>query len=153
MSADGRWSDACIHNASSRGLLVAADDAPASGSYVDIRRGSLVIIGRVVWRKGRFFGVRTQDRVVVQALIDEPRRGAAATPTPTTERRTSARLTAEGRIARRVERSRQMASIVQFGFLAAAAAAAAAIMADEVSATLARPLAAVSASLNGSVPE
>lgn len=153
MNADGRWTDACIHNASSRGLLVAADDAPTSGSYVDIRRGSLVIIGRVVWRKGRFFGVRTQDRVVVQALVDEPRRGAATAPTSTVDRRTSARLTSEGRMARRVERSRRIASMAQFGFLAASAAAAAAVMAGEVGATLSRPLAAVTASLNDDIVE
>lgn len=153
MNAGGRWTDVCIHNASSRGLLVAADDPPASGSYVDIRRGSLVIIGRVVWRKGRFFGVRTQDRIVVPALVDEPRRGAAAAPAPKIERRTSARLAAEGRIARRVERSRRMAAMFQFGFLAVAATAAAAVMADEVSTTLARPLAAVSSTLNGTLPE
>ncbi|PAX06526.1 PilZ domain-containing protein [Sphingomonas lenta] len=154
MNVSGRWVDVCVHNASSRGLLVAADEAPGTGAYIDIRRGTLVIIGRVVWRKGRFFGVRTQDRLSVQALVSEPRRGphgASASSPLSEERRTQSRLAAEGRVARRVEHSRQTSSRLQFGFLVLAAAAIAMFMADEVGLMLAQPLTAVSAALDGHV--
>ena len=151
MKVSGTWADACIHNASSRGLLVAADDAPKTGSYVDIRRGALVIIGRVVWAKGRFFGVRTQDRISVPALVGEPRRSAATSSASNAdvERRTLSRLAAEGRVARDLQRNRQLSSWMQFGFLAFATAAMAVIIADEVGSVLSTPLTTITAALDG----
>ena len=119
MTADGRWADACIHNVSSRGLLVAVDEPPRPGTYVDIRRGTLVVIGRVMWRRDRFFGVRTQDRISVGVLVNEPRRATAPAGTP--ERRAEARHLADARVARRIERNRQLSSLLQYGSMAGAA--------------------------------
>ena len=33
------WGDACIHNVSSRGMMIACDDPLAPGEYLDLRRG------------------------------------------------------------------------------------------------------------------
>lgn len=144
---DGRWADACIHNISSRGLLVAADVAPAPGSYVDIRRGTLVIIGRVCWRKDRFFGLRTQDRVSVDALVGEPRRTTAPTGTP--ERRAEARHRADAEVAERIERHRRLSSLLQYGSLVGAVAIGALIAASQVFSLLSGSLGTVSAALAG----
>jgi hypothetical protein len=37
-------------------------DPPPTGTYVDIRRGTLIIIGRVVWIGGERFGIFTQGQ-------------------------------------------------------------------------------------------
>lgn len=119
MRIDSCWLDVVIHNVSSRGLMVGCEDAPPIGSYVEIRRGGLVIVGRVQWRKGRFFGIRSQDRLSVKTLIDEPRLAGRPAKPPAGrddagERRADHRLAHEARMARQMERSRQFSSTFQF---------------------------------------
>ena len=144
LNLDGAWDDACIHNVSSRGLLIASDTVPQRGDYVEIRRGTLVVVGRVAWSKQRFFGIRTQDRVSVDALVNEPRRTtrppSASQPA---ERRAQARLASEGRAARRAERSRERSAAMQFGLIAVAGAVAALFVATQVHQLLSRPFAAM----------
>lgn len=152
MNHRGVWAEACIHDVSSRGVLAASDKAPEAGAYVEVRRGSLVIIGRVVWRKGRFFGVRTQDRLSAQVLMGGPgRAGRAGMDGGVVRggpgRGPHERLVAEGELARRVERGRRVRSLLQLGFLASAGAAAAVVIASESHRVLSRPLAAVEAAL------
>ena len=69
MQAGGRWRDACILNISSRGLLLHSSDAPSAGSYLEIRRGQHVMVARVVWSEAERFGVHTQDRLPVEAIV------------------------------------------------------------------------------------
>ncbi len=150
MNHGGKWADACIHNISSRGMMVAADGSVKTGDYIDIRRGTLIIIGRVMWRKDRFFGVRTQDRISVQTIVGEPRRaaaGAAPDPAGQGDRRLSSRLVQEARAACNVERSRVISSAIQYGFLACGAVAAALFVATQVHEMLASPLHAVETAL------
>lgn len=134
MRRGSAWVDAVIHNVSSRGLLVATDDPPDTGSYLEIRRGSNVMIGRVAWRKERFFGVRTQDRIDLAALQQPPQRRGANRDTGTSsgpvERRSADRFRGDAAIARRLERNRALAQVFQFatlGLLGAAACAGAAM--------------------------
>jgi hypothetical protein len=111
MNVRGKWSNGCIHDVSDQGLLVSSYTPPAIGTYVDIRRGTLVIIGRVVWSGGSRFGVRTQDPVSVAALLSEPvlkRRPAIA------ERRSPTREESVRRVADRADRSRRRSSAFQF---------------------------------------
>ncbi|WP_298090113.1 PilZ domain-containing protein [uncultured Sphingomonas sp.] len=149
LNLSGAWGDACIHNVSSRGLLIAADQKPQTGDYIEVRRGTLVIIGRVMWRKDRFFGVRTQDRVSAEALTREAR--LTARPGGGTnsdqERRTRARLIAEGRAARRAETSRHRSSALQYAVFAAAGCATAIVIALEVHDALASPFTIIDAAL------
>src|SRR3569623_912369 len=63
------WSDACILNVSSRGVLIHTPQPPQRGSYGEVRRGDQGIIGRVMWSKGSRAGLRAQDRVPVEAIV------------------------------------------------------------------------------------
>lgn len=117
MRNGSQWSDVIIHNVSSRGLMAGCDQCPAIGSYVEIRRGTITIVGRVQWSKARFFGIRTQDRLSVQALIDEPRLAHRPNRAPSEggeDRRAERRLAHEANQARRMERSRSFASMFQY---------------------------------------
>jgi hypothetical protein len=153
MQVGAAWTDVCIHNISSRGMLVAADEAPAPGTYVDIRRGSQVIIGRAVWRNGRFFGVRTQDKIDIDAIVREPR--LAQRPKPqkpeaaSADRRSKARLQADAAVARQLEQSRQAASAMQFVAFGIAGVLAAGVVATGAYEILSRPFAAVETALPG----
>jgi hypothetical protein len=67
--ADGRWGDAQIRNVSSRGMLIASTMPFARGDVIEIRRGQMCVIARVMWTKGDQFGVRSQDRICADDLI------------------------------------------------------------------------------------
>lgn len=142
MRAGAGWTDVTIHNVSSRGLMGGCDAPPVIGTYVEIRRGSIVIIGRVMWAKGRFFGLRSQDKISVKALIDEPRQATAPrreNEEKVLERRSEDRLQAEARLARQLERSRAFASAFQYGLAAAVILIVAGIGASTVYQALSAP--------------
>ena len=64
-----QWTDAFILNVSSRGLLIQSTEAVERGMYVEVRRDNQVIIGRIVWRSGSRAGLRSQDRVPLEAIV------------------------------------------------------------------------------------
>lgn len=115
MNVDGRWSNGCIHDVSDKGLLVSSSEPPILGTYVDIRRGTLVIIGRVVWNGGSRFGVRTQDPVSLAALLSEPVMKHRPTDA---DRRALRREHATRRIVDQTDLSKRRASAFQFICLA-----------------------------------
>lgn len=145
MQVGAVWVDACIHNMSSRGMMLATDDPPAPGTYVDIRRGTQVVIGRVMWRKDRFFGIRTQDRLDLDAIVNEPRLTARPQrkDVGAPDRRSRDRLVAEARIGQKVERSRQISMLMQFVVVLALGAAAAVLIGDHAYRLLAAPSRAI----------
>ncbi|MDR6788091.1 hypothetical protein J2Y58_001449 [Sphingomonas sp. BE138] len=152
MRVESQWCDVVIHNVSSRGLMAGCDTPPAVGSYVEIRRGTIVIVGRVQWNKGRFFGMRSQDRLSVKALIDEPRlasRPARSNDSGNAEqdRRAERRLAHEAQMARQVERSRSFASMFQFLVLVLVGLTLAGIAAHSVYGMLSAPAQQIEAAL------
>ena len=63
------WSDACILNVSSRGLLIHTSRQAPMGSEIELRRGEHVILARVVWRDGAKVGLRADDRVPIEEIV------------------------------------------------------------------------------------
>lgn len=143
MKVGQAWADACIHNVSSHGMLVASDQAPTPGTYVDIRRGQNVIIGRAIWRKDRFFGVRTQDGIDLAALKRDPAHGAPrrdpGMPNTHAERRRDSRDRKDAVAARTLERSRAISRLMEFGLIAFVAIAAAVMIGHTVYGELVAP--------------
>ncbi|WP_322964521.1 PilZ domain-containing protein [Sphingomonas fuzhouensis] len=139
------WGDACIHNISSRGMMIACDDALTPGEYLDLRRGRQVVIARVVWRRDRFAGVRTQDVISADTMLNEPRLESRPTHDDQgQERRVSRhRMTSEINAARRMERSRSISSAMQFGALGLFGLIAAITIATQVGHLLAAPVAQI----------
>ena len=121
MRIGARWTDACILNISSRGLLVRSPQPAERGSYVELRRGDQVIIGRVVWRCGARLGLRSQDRVPVEAIVTSKLALSRCTPTevfPSIERR---RVRREHEQSRLRGRAMEFASVVLIGMTLSAA--------------------------------
>lgn len=90
------WHDVRILNISSQGLMVQSPAAPSRGAFLELRRGSHVILARVVWSNGRQFGAHTQSRLTPQTIISETRHQPARQPQASSgqvrwERRTSPR--------------------------------------------------------------
>lgn len=105
MRAATGWSDACILNVSSRGLMInAASAGPDRGSRIELRHGDHIIVAEVVWRKGTRAGLRTDDRLPVEdimALSKAPQLQLTAAQWPTTERRRRPRSHDESRLRSR----------------------------------------------------
>jgi hypothetical protein len=149
MRTGALWSDIVIHNISSRGLMVQTEQPPEPGTYVEIRRGAQVIIGRAVWRTVRNFGVLTQDRIDIEAVIKGPEFPATQRSGP---RLQPERLADPQRqmadVTHKAERSRHTSAVLQFIVIGAISIVAAGFAASEVYALLTRPLTTISSRLS-----
>lgn len=59
----GKNSGVYIVDASSKGLSLTADHAPARGEIVEVMVNGLVLVGLVRWNRGNRFGVALQERI------------------------------------------------------------------------------------------
>jgi hypothetical protein len=71
------WSNACILNISSRGMLLHAKSAAPKGSCIELTHGHYVITARVVWRSGAKLGLAAEARLPIEDLA-----AYAAVPPP-----------------------------------------------------------------------
>jgi hypothetical protein len=134
------WSDVCLVNLSSRGAGLQCAAPPSTGSYVEIKRGSnVLIVGRVAWSQGHRFGIRTQDVIWVNAVLNDV--AVEQAPTAAVERRAVART------ATNHERSRLLARRMQGSFVLAAVACFALLIGSTVQSALARPMALLSTAM------
>lgn len=137
------WSDACILNISSRGLLIYSSGTAKPGSFVEVRRGGQLVVARVVWRKNQRIGLCSNDPVRVGDIISSDTAASAVQSGPQQpyiERR---------RIPRDSDRSRQHARAVEFLFtvlISTAIAVCAVIYVHEV---MAKSMSSVRAALEG----
>lgn len=69
MRSEQGWSDVTIANASSRGLMLQSTAPLQRNAFIEVRHGSVCIVGRIVWSSGPKCGVRTQDPVDVGVLL------------------------------------------------------------------------------------
>jgi hypothetical protein len=136
-----QWTDACILNISSRGLLVHSPRGVPQGSTVELRRGEHVILAQVVWRDGLRIGLQAEDRLPMDEIISLDRAATLQLTAGQVERRTQRRGPAlDSRL-----RGRAM-EFISVGVIAASLAVTIWSMVEQA---LARPMAAVTAALGG----
>lgn len=134
------WSDACILNVSSRGLLIHARVGADTGTRIELHHRHHAIVARVVWRSGARAGLRSEDRVPVEDFMilgQAHNVTLTATDQPGGERR----------LAPRHEASRARGRTIEFAGALAIAVVLVAGMLSMVEAALARPLASIGAAL------
>lgn len=131
------WTDACILNISSRGLMIHTGRQVLKGTQVEVRRGDHVIIARVVWRDGGRAGLRSEDRVRVEDIMTLGQLPAQRLTAGPVERR---------KHPRPLEKSRLQGRAMEFGTVLAIGACLAVAGLSMVQA-FARPVAMVSAVL------
>jgi hypothetical protein len=120
MRASSGWSDACILNVSSRGVMINAPSVIAlQGNLIELWHGEQVIVGTVVWRKGTRAGLQADQRIPVDdilALSQAPALQVTAGAWPHTERRRRPR---DGELSRLRGRAIEFVGVVAIaGFLA-----------------------------------
>lgn len=140
---DSRWTDTCILNVSTRGLMIQTAQPAQPGAIVEIRRDLHVITARVMWREGGKLGLESEGRVPVEEILSI---GASkslrlvATEGALVERRQAPRRSAPD--ARHLGRTLQFVGVLVF----AATLSITGIF--WIRATLARPLVAAEAALS-----
>jgi hypothetical protein len=133
------WSDACILNVSSRGLMIHTGRPISRGTEVEIRRGDHIIVARVMWREGARAGLKAQERVPIEEIVTLGRSPAFQLTAAGGERR---------KHPRPEQRSRMRGRSVEFGGVLVIAASLAGAGVTMVQSAFARPLAAVAAALD-----
>lgn len=118
MKSSGPQCDVSIRNVSSRGLMREAQVPPARGSYIEISRPGLSIVGQVVWSSDRTCGIRTRDVISVANASGAPRLAAIALDDFAKPRRGCIRKSSEWK-----DRSRAWARTLQYVLLGLFAAA------------------------------
>lgn len=141
MRCGATWSDVYIVNLSNRGVGLQSPAAPSRGTFVELRRGSnVIIIGQVVWSKDQRFGVRTQDQIWIDGVLNDA--GVARAPTEEwRERRAMPRPQRGG------EWSRFRGRMLQHGFIVTAGLCATVAVGSMVNSALARPMHQLAATL------
>ena len=134
------WSDACILNISSRGLMIHTGRPVRRGSEVELRRGEHMIVARVVWRDGARAGLRAEERVPIEEIVMSGHASALQLAAPNGERR---------RHQRPEDSSRLRGRAMEFAGLLAVVVTLAAGGVSMVEAAFARPMAAVTSTLAG----
>jgi len=145
MRSGASWNQVSILNLSIRGLAIQVAKPPERGSYVEICRGSHVIVARVMWAEGHRAGLRSQDAIFVREIVNEgfyPQRRIGPASVQPVERRQGLRT-----FARRYERSRLAGRAMEFGSLAIVAGAIAVMAFGTIEYALARPMSRISAVL------
>ena len=133
------WSDACILNISSRGLMIHSGQPLARGTRVEVCRGDHVIFARVMWRDGARAGLKAEERVPVDEILVLGQ-SPAYQLTAQGERRKRPRIENQSRLH---GRAFEFASVVVIG---ASLAGAGLAMIEQA---FAQPLAIVSIALGG----
>ena len=119
MRAEGAFSDVCIRNISSRGMLLQTAVPPSRGSYVEIFCQRHTIVARVVWVQDRRFGVYTREKMDVGAVLGEG--GSVDRRSPNQTSPNLGRRATD--VQQRFERSRRFSAIFEFGSLIAGSTA------------------------------
>jgi len=137
------WSDACILDVSSRGLMVHAHIFALDDRVVELWHGDHAITARVVWRNGPKAGLRAEERIPVEDIlglsVPDSLQLAVGRP-PSAERRKGPRTHDDNRLAARAFEFASVAiiaSTLAFGF---------SMWVEEA---LAQPLALVETALGG----
>jgi hypothetical protein len=97
------WSDACILNVSSRGLMVRAPLVALESGFVELWHGDHAISARIVWRDGLKAGLQAEGPIPVEQILSlatsaslqltaEPYRGVERRKRPRTDSRVQARV-------------------------------------------------------------
>jgi hypothetical protein len=148
LRGDNGWSDVTICNLSDHGLMARCSDPPPRGSFVELRKGGVTIVGQVRWSRDKRIGVRTQDRIdMVSVLEESPATGRDVK----TDRRALAReavaIPARPTPAELAARSRRWSRMFDWLIIAAVGIVSAAVLAEQVHGFLRAPMQQAEAAL------
>jgi hypothetical protein len=142
MCSGSQRGDVRIVDLSDGGLCLVGANSHRRGEYVELSRGCHSIVGRVVWSDCKKLGLVAQDKIPLEALVNDPdrlvqpQRGAVI-----------ARATL--RHVKLQDNGHFVARTIQRSVLGLASACAALLILSLVQDAFARPMHSIAAALNG----
>ena len=133
--------DVCVCDVSSRGMLIQAAFPPRRGTYVEVVLARQTVAGRVIWSKGRRFGINTRERLDLGAVAS----GHTVAPMAHIDESSPRRFKAG--LGSRAAPASELGRLLDFGFVLVLVLTLVAVAAFVALETLAGSLKAVSASL------
>ena len=79
---DAGWSELTVHNVSEAGMMLQGKRVPQRGTIIEIRIGEAAIVAEVRWAVGNRCGVRSRERIDVDALLNSCVLKAIERPSP-----------------------------------------------------------------------
>lgn len=143
MRVGNSYSDVCIRDISSRGMMLQAASPPSPGTYIEILRAAHTVVARVIWSGDRRFGIRAQDRMDIAAIVG----ASTSTGRASGQERRARERPVNQTVEQQAERSRRAARGFQFALLAAAGLIAAGLLGTATYEVLASPFHAAAARL------
>ena len=139
-----RWTDVCILNISSRGLMIRTASLLGANNVIELRRGDQVIFARVVWRIGARAGLQSDECLPVDDIL-------TLAQAPALQITGSGALTPERRRAARSfhQDSRLKGRAIEFAGTPAIAVGLAIAVFSMIESAFARPLALIRAAFGG----
>ena len=150
MRIDGHWTDVQILDASSRGFLIHASHSPPRGSFIELHRGRRHYVARVVWQANQLCGVRTQDALSVDDLMNPPENQTASITSNESAVEQRERRRVSESIKQRGQSSRHLGRMVEYVSIVGLGGAAAVLIFGGLSDLFGKPLARVSEALSSS---
>jgi hypothetical protein len=98
-------------------MMIETATPPERGTYIEICRGSLTVIGRVAWSHGKRFGLRAQDKIDVDALLTQAPQASKAAGRLHDKHERRKDLSRLGESPNSEARSRHIASALQYAAL------------------------------------
>lgn len=74
------WADVTVRNVSRRGMMLEMGSPPARGTFVELRRGKLIVVGQVLWARDQRCGLRAQDSIDITDFLAQRRASEAWQP-------------------------------------------------------------------------
>ena len=105
------WSDACILNVSSRGMMIHAKTSPPDDT-IELRHNEFAFVLEIVWRNGTRVGVRSTERLPVEDILTV---SESACLRLTAERRAGRAATSSSSFPNSTSWSRPWQGIIQTG--------------------------------------
>lgn len=89
------WSQVAICDVSAHGMRLRAEVAPKAGTYIELKRSAMLIIARIVWSDGHFFGICAQELIDLAHFVrlGEVPRSTRQAPRPLSPALSKPRLT------------------------------------------------------------
>lgn len=153
LKSDLGWGDTQICNVSSRGMMMKSTPPPPVGSYVEICRGGISVVGRIKWIAADRFGMHAVEHIDLTELRSARRGPSAMVPDRRRRPRAAAQIWRLPDYQEQSAAAQRLGRMIQFVGIAGAAGLMSVGVSSAVASTLSKPFDAAKSVLSSPTRE